>query len=322
MTTASSKNLGDRLVDCSCDSSFHWPVLLEGTGAGTRVAGCLRCGTASYTFAACDEPRAGDIRFHGNLVVELPPSLMEWLIEWPRVRTRWRDARWPMSAVLVRQDVLYLPAATRYPDAGSLDATVAMAEREQSGKPSGQRLRQAGPPRREPPENLPVQLDRYRSMWDALALTPASELRDLFRQAQLVSSASAVAVDALLRRPDVDRLILSCLGSTDPVEFSAGYAMARDRRPVPPDLEPLLVTLLGQLSIERNREVPGRIASAGRAEELLVLIADLALGSAPMIAALRRLKQRVIKRDGNLVKYIDLVLRELAGGGNGLDRLP
>lgn len=306
-----SANLGERAVACPCDARFHWPILVEGTGENSRVTGCLHCGTVTYALAGVDEPRAGDIRFHGYYTGEIEPHVLEWLAEWPRVRTDYGQPRWPMSSQLVRRDKLYLPADTRCGTLEELDRLVAEAERRDAGLRSGQRLMEAGWPKAPPPEGMPGDLHRYRQTWEALQLGPRSPVEQLVRTAQLSHDGSAVAVEWLLQRADSAAILRQALTSSDQAWWSAGYAMARDQRPVEPELPGLLIELLGGLSLEKHRDVPDRIASCGRCEALLVLIADLRLNSPQMLAELERLKKRIGRRDWSLVKYIGLVVREL-----------
>lgn len=304
-------NLGERAVACSCDDRLHWPVLMDGTGENSRVTGCLRCGTVTYAMAGVDEPRAGDIRFYGYYTGEIKSAAVDWLAEWPRVRTFYGNPRWPMSAQLVRREKLYLPASTRCADFDELSRLVADSEQREAGLRWGRRLIRAGWPKTAPPERMNRDLHRYVDVWQALQLSPLSPVDELIRCAQLSHAGSPVAVEWLLERKDSNDIIKRALTSSDPVWWSAGYAMARDQRPVDPELPGILMGLLRGLSLEKNPDVPDRVASGERCEALLVMVADLRMNTPEMMAELEALKKRMARRDWYLVKYIGIVMEEL-----------
>ena len=144
---------------------------------------------------------------------------------------------------------------------------------------------------------------------------PDTDLGWLTSMAQLRSPASDVAVALLLERPDRSALLHEALRSQDPVLQSAGHALALAMQPPDPELGSILLQLLRQLSVATHPDVPGRVADCRRFEELLVLIADLNLGSEAMLEALTSLQLLLLPVDRFLADTIGIVLNGLQEGG-------
>lgn len=294
-------NLGEVAVACDCDPALHRAVLIEFSG----VKACMRCGTVTVTRTIGDDGRHTGNSWLAYLAVGVSPSVLHWLSQWSRVTVRRHGLnRWPTTAALDQRDVIYLPADTRCETLAELNAL--------ESKLLG-RTYEISFPTAQPPVDLPKQLEAFRYFQAALRLTPESDLPRLLSFAQLGSPGSAIAVERLLRRPDAFEVMVTALRSSEAVMQSAGIAMARAARPVDPRLADVLIEILNGLSFEPLPDVPGRIVSCRRFEEILVVIADLKLASGDVLAALKALQRRLIRHDSSLVSYITLVLRELLG---------
>ena len=304
-------SLGEVSVACDCDPKLHRYVLVE--PRNINVAACLCCGTVTCTKTVGDDGRFHGNAWHAYLTVDMAQSVVDWLALWPRVKVTYCDSRWPMSSLLVRRDCLYYPANTRCQDVLELTQLEERLIREQSPKTPGQRLRDVAWPRTAPPAELPTGLSGFVDVWETLHMRTDTDFAVLARKAQLLCQASPLAVDLLWQRPDAADFMLDALRSSDDLRQSAGYAMARDVSPPDPRLAGVIIEILYGLSFEPLTDVPGRIVGCGRFESLLVLIADLKLCSPEMFGTLEKLKRRLIRRDTYLVKYIDIVVRELKG---------
>ena len=294
-------NLGEVSVACDCDPALHRAVLIEFLG----VNACLRCGTVTCSRSIGDEGRYTGNSWHAYLAVAVSPSVLHWLSQWPRVTVRRHGLhRWPTSDVLGQRDVIYLPAGTRCQTPAELVAR----EDEFLGRTSEIQF-----PSAPPPAELPGQWQAFAHFWSALQLTPESEFSKLLSFAQLESPGSAIAVERLLRRPDAFDILVAALRSREVALHSAGTALARAARPVDPRLPEVLIEILNGLSFEPLPDVPGRIVSWGRLEELFIVIADLKLATPNMLTALKTLQRRLVRHDPNLASYITIVLRELLG---------
>jgi hypothetical protein len=107
--------------------------------------------------------------------------------------------------------------------------------------------------------------------------------------------------------------MVRALRSNEELWQSVGFAMASASRSRDQRLVDVLIEILSGLSFAPLPDVPGRIVSCERFEALLVLIADLKLATPEMLETLGRLQRRLIRHDTWLVKYIDIVVRELKG---------
>lgn len=294
-------NLGEVAVACDCDPALHRAVLIEFLG----VNACLRCGTVTCSRVVGDEGRYTGNSWHAYLAVAVSPSVLHWLSQWPRVTVRRHGLhRWPTSDVLGQRDVIYLPAGTRC----ETSAELAALEDEFLGRTS-----EIPFPSAPPPTELPQEWQAFAQFWSALRLTPESELSQLLSFARLQSPGSAFAVERLLRRPDTFDIMVAALQSGEAARYSAGTALARAARPVDPRLPEVLIEILNGLSFEPLPDVPGRVVSWERIEELLVVIADLKLATPKMLTALKTLQRRLVRHDTTLASYISIVLRELLG---------
>jgi hypothetical protein len=162
-------------------------------------------------------------------------------------------------------------------------------------------------------------------MWRALQLRAKSPLTELITFAQRRSAASEVAAELLNQRSDRTAFLLDALRSNDPVRRSAGFAMAIAKPPEEPRVDEALIEIMDGLSLAPLPDVPGRIASCGRFESLLLLIAELKLATPAIFATLSKLQRRLAKHDAWLVDCIRIVVRELKGeppepAGSGVPR--
>jgi hypothetical protein len=306
--------LGERAVDCQCDPKLHWAVLLDPWTAGMAVRSCLGCGTVTCTVTRGDEGRYTGDSWQAYFKVPVTADALAWMAQWPRAKFTWQNGRWPMAAVLVGRDVVYLPANTRCSSVRELEKLEARLAAEQGSLSVGERLRQAGcPDMPHPPASIPEELHGFETIRQALQLQPESDLQRLMKFAQLGSPASGLAVDLLRQRADFPAILFQALRSGDRAWQSASIALARAHRPVDPKLTGVLIEILSSLSHEPLKDVPDRVVSCGRYEELLVLIADLKLDAPEMIAALRDLRRRLARHDSSLVEYTGIVLSELTG---------
>lgn len=289
------------MVDCTCDPGLYRPVLLDPWLLAAGVHACLGCGTVTVTEVRGDDGRYTGEPSRAYFKLPVPGEALAWIAQWPRARFTWLDARWPMAAELVRREVVYLPRDTRCASVAELQQLEAQS--------AAYRLRDLATPTTAPPASLPAMFRGFADIWEALQLTPDSDRQRLVYLAQLRNEASAVAAEVAVQRADFPELLVEALRRRDPVWLSAGIAMARVR-PVP-QLADVLIEELAQLSLAPLPDVPGRIVDCGRAEALLVLIADLKLNPPGIIAALHELRRRLARYDALLVEHAGLVLKEL-----------
>lgn len=298
-------------VACSCGPDFHRP-LLPARGE-LSVYACLRCGTVT-----CSRCIGDDGRFTGNAwlayqSVELSERAIQWLGRLPRVKEDHSGAnvRWPMAAELVRYPTLYIPADTRCRDSAALAELESRLSRTEAAQSIAERLRLTCRITGPPPADLLPKLPGYGGLWEALELRPDSDVSALLHHAQLHSIGSALAVDLLLRRPDSFEIMVRALRSSDSVLRGAGFAMARDMRPVDLRLAGVLIELLGALSFEPLGDVPGRVVSWARFELFFLVAAEARLATPEMLATLRTLMRKLARHDATLVDCVRVVIREL-----------
>jgi hypothetical protein len=301
--------LDNRAVNCPHSPKFDRAVLLDPWARDATVHACIHCGTVTFTEKRGDDGRFTGEAWQGFFTMPISDESLAWISQWPRANWIHRYARWPMAAELVRHDVIYLPRDLRCATTKELADVEARLQAEQKNQP-GAALRSLARPTTRPPADLPEKLSSYKWMWDALRLTPDTDVRKLAGLAQLHSPASAIAVDLLRERPDFESLLIGALRSDDPTWHSVGVAMARTKTPDPAFTQ-TLIDLLNEVSLAPNRNVPGRIANCGQCEELLVLIADLKPPGPEIIAALEAFARNVAPHDEYLVKPVEIVIKEL-----------
>ena len=303
-------DLGERRVACDCDAAFHRD-LLSARGDLT-VAACLSCAAVTCSRTVGDDGRFTGDGWQKNIAVALPDAVHAWIGGWPRVKVdHTTHVRWPMSADLVRYRTLHYPADLRCDDLARLAEIEAELAREQAGRSWGERLRATQRVAAPPPAGVPEQLRGYELLWHALQLTPQSDVEVLLHHAQLRSPGSDVAAELVRARPDVFDIVAAALRSDDATRRGAGFAIARDWRPVDPRIEALLVELLEGLSLEPLPHSPMFVAGRGRGEMLLLLIAELHLATPNMLAVLRALMRTLARHDDFLTDCVRIVVREL-----------
>lgn len=287
-------------VDCGCDPSFQLPVGVDPTGNNHRITACLSCGKVEATEAAVDEPRAGDIRCHGHAVLTLPAPLMKWFEQWPRMLMKWP------------YDYACLPSSTRCASAAELAETSAKAWAEQSALPRGRRLRLSGVPRVPASVPLPLHLQGYGVIWEALQLPAHTDPIRLFRMAQYPSGTGPIGVDLILKRDDRVALLKEyILGSASDLRLGAFNVLLADRSLLP-EVLPLLVELIERIPVFADSETR-RITAWRDVEVLLEGLSSLKPASGELAEALKALSTRIGRRDYELVRRISDTVRLLKG---------
>ncbi len=305
-------NLLELRVACDCDPRLHRPVMT--ITHEVNVHACLRCGTVTCARCIGDEGRYTGDSWHAYLTVAIPGEALAWIAQWPRATTSPRSpSRWFGVGALVRENHHYLPADARCETVEDLAALEAKFAAEHASLTNGQRLRQTGFPAKAAPSSLPKFLENYAVVWRALQLRPDSPEHDLIAYARLDNPGSDVAADLLRQRPDHAAFMVECLRSTESARRSAGHALALLHPPGDANLAAVVLEILESLPMTPSTDLPGRIACWGRFEALLILIAELKLGTPAMLAALPALQRRLVRHDAEVAKSIAIVLRELQG---------
>lgn len=298
---AARQNVNERTVTCDCDAGLHRSVLAAGTG----VHACMRCGTVTYTQAIGDDGRHTGNAWTAYVVQDLPRRVMEWLARWPRVTVRHHDlSGWSRPAGLRRNAVVYLPAQLRCNTAADLNAV-------ESTREVG--VHSCEFPTQPPPEDLPAGLWAFAQFAVAARLGPRSPVPDLIAAAQPHNAACALAVAKLLARPDAIDIMISALRRDEPSWQGAGAAMALAATPIDPRLPDLLCDILLSLPLVAHPEIPDRVAGSTRWNELLAVIAGLALDTPSIRTALPLLQRRVVRLDTGVASNIGEVLRAIHG---------
>ncbi len=303
--------LDHRDVACDCDPQLARQVLIPWTVP--KVSACLACGTVTATVSRGDDGRYTGDAFYANFVVAVPAPVVAWLEHWPRVGVDVAGVptRWPMQAEWVRYPKWYLPANESFTDATDLAEREAKARAEQSSKPRLAVLREAGVPRNPAPAGVPQGLEGFVDTWEALQLKPDSDLLELIRLAQLRNAASPVAAELLCARGDAFEVLGRALRSEDATWQSAGVAMAFAGGGPAGALADLVMDLLEGLPLEPLPDVPGRVKAWRRFEELLLVLAERRLATPRVLKGLVPLCRRVVRRDLDVARAINIVDREL-----------
>ena len=152
----------------------------------------------------------------------------------------------------------------------------------------------------------------YGMVWDALQLRPDSRVPEALHLAQLRSPGRDLAVEWLLRRPDAFELLVESLGHPDETRQGIGYLLARDMHPADPRLPSVLIDHLALLSLDPLPDVAPGIVSRGRAQCLLLLIAEQRLATPEILSTLRSLQRKLARHDDFLTDCVRIVLRELS----------
>jgi hypothetical protein len=314
--------LNELTVACDCGPAFHRSIYPP---ANLSVNACLRCGAVTVTRQVGD-----DGRFHGNAwtaywTVPTDQKLVDWLGKFPRVSVDHSGAvwRWPMSASLMRYPTLLYPADTRVADEAELKTLEATLAEAQAPLTRANRLGSACGDIPPTPDNLPDEFRSFAALRHVLDLRPGSDLDALKAHAHLLSSASELAADLLLRRDDAYAVMMDWLASKDDNTFSAGIAMLRDSRPLfsGPDDKRLtrpLLEIMYALPLGKLKDAPDRVESCQRFESFLVAIADLGVNTPEMLESLADLAKKLARKDPYTVDAIRLVINEL----NGVDNKP
>lgn len=303
-------SLGERCVACNCDPAFHRDLL--SARGGLSVSGCLCCGTVTCWRSFGDDGRFTGDAWLERRTVALDQATHRWIAGWPRVKADYATGPlWPMSADFARYSTLYYPAETRCNTVAQLAELEARLAREQADQSRAARLRATHRVPTAPPAGLPEELCGYALLWKALQFRPDTEVSDLFHHAQPRSPGCEVAAEVLRQRPDAFELIVSALHSGDAARRGAGFVMARDWRPPDPRLPGVLIELMQGFSFDPLPEVAQGIVSRGRFEMILLLIAELRLGTPEMLAVLKTLMRQFARHDDFLVDCVRIVLCEL-----------
>jgi hypothetical protein len=297
-------------VGCGCDAALQREVL--SARGGLDVWACLRCGAVSCTRVIGDDGRFTGDAWYQYVPVVMPAAVERWIGGWPRVRVdHTTHVRWPTSADLVRYETLHYPADVRCADRARLATIEEELARAQAGQSWAERLRATQRVTAPPPAGLPNELRGYELLWQALQLTPQSDLELLLHHAQLRSPGSVVAAEVVRARADVFDVVEAALRSDDSTRRGAGFAIARDWRTPDPRLEGVLIELLETLPLEPSPDAPMCVKSRGRGELLLLLVAELRLATPAMLAALRERMRAFGRRDDFLANCARLVVQEL-----------
>jgi hypothetical protein len=289
----------EKQVDCPCNPRFEHPTLVDQTGRNTRVTACLHCGMVTAVESCVDEPRAGDIRLYGHMILDLPRDQFDWLASWPR-RVR-----------LDNGDSIFQPAALRCESVQD----ITQGREEQLRLRLAQRLRLWPLPSSPVPRTLVPDLREYDAIWRALQFTRETPLDALLPYADPRYSTAPFALDVIVDRPDRDELLAEWLQGSNADLRHTAHAVLRLLQPVPEPLLAIVIEELTQTPLTRSSESSHRLELHDRVQATLDLLAALRPDLKKIAPALNDLKQRIGKRDYELVRSID---RLLAGSAKPL----
>jgi hypothetical protein len=289
----------DKQVDCPCDSRFESAVLLDQTGRNTRVTACLHCGVVSVVESCVDEPRAGDIRLYGHIVLELPAAQFAWLSTWPR------------RAGADGGDWLFVPAGWRCETLEELERKKRSEWERQGRMRLAQRFRLWPWPREPAPGLLPLHLREYDAIWRVLQFTRETPLETVLRCADPRFSTAPFALDLIADRHDRDELVAGWLRGNSDDSRRIAHALLRMLDPLPEELLAIVVDDLARTPLARSSESSHRLELHNRIQLSLDLLSTLRPDLQLIAPALTDLKQRIGKRDYELMQSIGQLLSAL-----------
>ncbi|HTM50526.1 MAG TPA: hypothetical protein VL285_17650, partial [Bryobacteraceae bacterium] len=269
------------------------------TGRNTRVTACLHCGSVSVVESCVDEPRAGDIRLYGHIVLDLPEAQFAWLAAWPR------------RAGADGGDWLFLPAGWRRETLEELEGDKRSEWERQGRMRPAQRFRLWPWPQEPAPGRLPLHLREYDTIWRVLQFTRETPVETVLRYADPRFSTAPFALDLIADRPDRDELLAGWLRGNSDDSRRIAHALLQMLDPLPPELLEVVVDDLAHTPLARSSESSHRLELHHRIGLSLDLLSALRPDLQQVAPALTDLKQRIGKRDYELMQSIGKLLAAL-----------
>jgi hypothetical protein len=197
-------------VACDCDRRLIRAV--EPGGGTLDVYGCMKCGVVTVSDAVWHEPHPHVVYVDGYRFVDVPPEVLAWLGQWPRVI--WTGGTVPRYL---------LAASARAGDPAALEALELAERREQETLTYRARLLRAGVPSTPPPAGLPKNLASFSQLWSALQLADDTPLDILV--AHTPGWGVTLVDEIFLRRETHEKDLLDLLCDPDVTRREAGYGI-------------------------------------------------------------------------------------------------
>jgi hypothetical protein len=285
-------------VTCGCDRAFHLPVALTISPDGEPAHACVRCGRITCTEVLWTHIHHNTFEPHGRKEYTITLETHAWLDQWPRAI--------PGEKL---HDYAFLPASTRCADLAEFQRVTARAFTARA-LPRGRRLREAGIPSDPPPADLPAQLKNYRTLWERCRdLTPGCDAAFLLANAPTqYRISSPLAIDALLRRPDLPRILADAAGGQDDENRESVYAIVRED---PATLPFALPHLLAWFQTTSSR--PGADLNDYRLRYLVEFLAEQNPAASQIVPVLEAVKAGLNRRAFEFSRGLTAAIRVLNG---------
>ncbi len=295
----------EQTVDCACDPCLSRAVLHHNYWAETKVAACLRCGQVTAYRTVSVEMRAAGGDQGANFPVALPDELRAWLADWPRLLTLGPNS----------DDPIWAAADTRIESRAELESLTAARTAETGGWPPGRRLRALPTPGAPPPALHEVPWERELRLFErthaALQLPDDSPLELWVSLAEPGRPGREVAVERLLRHPDIDALLCGWLqeAPTDP-RWKTALSLLWWHRPLSPGSIAALVEALMRLPLMPSDSDASQIQEHRLLLDVFELLNAIEAPSAWIDDALAALEGRIGRRDWEVRQAIARLRKE------------
>ncbi|PTY07596.1 hypothetical protein DB347_05010 [Opitutaceae bacterium EW11] len=299
MKTSSALSL-DRSVTCACDRALHVPVALEPT-MSRGVHACLSCGTVTASEMLTRHVHHNTFEPYDRREIPLDERARQWLSAWPRL------------IEVDRGGPFFVPASTRIAKSRDLFDLAQGLRAAQQTLPRGRRLREAGLPA-EPPPPLPEALEDFALTWSYAGLQPSDDPQRLLARADPRRwLSSPLAIDTLLQRTDVAQLVVEAIRNGDHYRRMTACATATESPALREIALPALLAWLEGVCLSHDPADPERLDEPWHIAAALDQIRRWKPPAAAAEAALEKAKQRIGRRDFELVRQISEILRHLRG---------
>ncbi len=265
----------------------------------------MRCGHVSCYYTMGDEPRGAGEAGGANFVVTVPEEVNVWLGSLPRLLTLG-----PTS-----DDPVWVDAITRCRDWDELTRLTDEQSRATASMPPGRRLMQA----RVPDAPFPAQAGGKwaRELWWYIAVHELLKAPDdipvetLVQQAKVGSATHYLAVDRLLRRPDIPALLSEGLRASYSGDWGTWLTVLRWDCPPRRDVIAALGEGLARFPITPQEGLASQMRGHIALQDLLESLVALRVPSAWCEDSLLAFQGRIGDHDRDLVAAISRTRRTL-----------
>lgn len=265
------------------------------------VHACLRCGTVTASELLTRHIHHNTFEPYDRREIPLTDAARSWLSAWPR---------------LIRSDrggPFCLPASTQIQSGRELFDRAAAARAEQHGWAPGRRLRAAGLPAGRPP-SLPAPLEDFAYAWESSGFAPGDDARLLLRRADpRYRLSSPFAIDALLHRDDCVELVVREIREGDHYRRMTACAIAGEDATIRTAALPALLEWLTGVCLGPEAAQPGRLEESWHVAAVLDTVKRWRPAGEWVDTALASARERIGRRDFELVRKIDETLRVVKG---------